>query len=101
MPVSVFLISSTASGTTALVWSVMRPDIEAFSVCANTYCANGPSKQPTTTDKQTKKPVTRRRAFFFMFTPLSQYSGQVRDLPQSPSIFSDASHRGTTHSSKP
>src|SRR5882724_11383448 len=101
MPVSVFLISTSASGTTALLWSVMRPDIAAFSVCADTYCAKGPSKQPTTTHKQKKNPVTRRRAFFFMATPLSQYSGQVRDLPQYPTTFSDASHSGTTHGSRP
>src|SRR6267142_2324158 len=93
MPLSVFLISTSASGTTALLWSVMRPDIEAFSVCVHTYCANGPSRQPTATDKQTKNPGTRRRIFFFMATPLSQYSGQVRDLPPSSTTFSDPSHR--------
>src|SRR5439155_15234743 len=92
MPVSVFLISTSASGTIALLWSVMRPDMEAFSVCAHTYCANGASRQPTATDKQTKNPGTRRHIFFFMATPLSQYSGQVRDLPQSSITFSDPSH---------
>jgi len=65
----------------------MRPDIEAFSVCADTYCANGPSRQPIAKDKQAKNPGTSRRVFFFMATPLSQYSGQVPDLPQSPTIF--------------
>jgi hypothetical protein len=65
----------------------MRPDIEAFSVCANTHCANGPSRQLTITDKQTKNPGTRTRAFFVMATPLSKYSGQVRDLTQASIIF--------------
>src|SRR5260370_38479280 len=101
MAVSVFVISTTGSGTTALLWSVIRPDIEAFSVCADTYCGNGPSKKPTTTDNQTKKPVTRRRAFFFMVTPLSKNPAQVRDLPHSPPPFSKPTHRGTTHISSP
>src|SRR5882724_10935651 len=99
MPVSAFLISTSASGTTALLWSVMRPDIEAFSVCAHTYCANGPSRQPNATDKQTKNPGTRRRIFFFMATPLSQCSGQTRDLPQYQLLFLIQPIAGTEQSS--
>src|SRR6266446_2556918 len=99
MQVSVFIISTSESSTNSLLLSVMRPDIEDFSVCAHTYCANGPSRQPTATDKQTKNPGTRRRIFFFMATPLSQYSGQARDLPQYQLLFLIQAIAGTEQSS--
>src|SRR5258708_6423579 len=68
----------------ALLWSVTRPDTEAFSVCAIVRCETSPTKKIPRTTSRSKYPLKPgRHSFPTAFLLFAKYSCCVHNLSQS------------------